>query len=145
MLPHLSPERWEQVQRLFNEVVDLDAEARAARLDEACHDDPALREEVESLLKSYAQADDVLQVLDRIESASASARIESASASAPSRTGMKVSHYEILEKLGGGGMGVVYKAHHTKLDRPVALKFLPLHLSTDDEAKQRFIHEAKAA
>ena len=63
----LSPERWEQVQRLFNEVVGLDAEARAARLDAACHDDPVLREEVESLLKSYAQADDVLQVLDRIE------------------------------------------------------------------------------
>ena len=51
MTPSLSPERWEQVQRLFNKVVDLDAKARAARLKAACHDDPALREEVESLLK----------------------------------------------------------------------------------------------
>ena len=139
MKASLSPERWEQVQRLFNEVVDLDAEARAARLDEACQDDPALREEVESLLKSFSQADDVLEVLDRIEGST-----PSPSTPTPSRTGMAVSHYEILEKL-GGGMGVVYKARDTRLDRLVALKFLPPHLSTDDEAKQRFIHEARAA
>ena len=59
--------------------------------------------------------------------------------------GTSISHYEIVSRLGGGRMGVVYKARDTTLDRHVALKFLPPELVSDEEANQRFIQEAKAA
>src|SRR3989304_5102807 len=59
--------------------------------------------------------------------------------------GREISHYQILEKIGEGGMGVVYKAEDTHLQRLVALKFLPPHISGNPEEKARFLHEARSA
>ena len=59
--------------------------------------------------------------------------------------GRTISHYRVVAKLGEGGMGVVYKAEDTKLERTVALKFLAAHLLNNEEAKERLLREARAA
>ncbi|MDX1546172.1 MAG: protein kinase [Rhodothermales bacterium] len=136
----MTPQRWRQIQDVLAAVLPLAPEARAAFLDEACRSDPGLRDEVAALL----QAHDGLGPIDALAEAFAGPLGGPRPRAAPLE-GHTVAQYQVQEKLGGGGMGVVYRALDTTLQRPVALKFLPPHLAASPEAKQRFLHEAQAA
>ena len=144
----MDPERREHLKRLFERAIELPAEARTAFLDESCANDPELRAELSSLLKVADEADPFFDELgDAVISLPSVSEEGFAEAFSEheSFVGRTVHQYRIEEKLGSGGMGVVYRAHDTQLDRTVALKFLPRHVVADEAAAERFVVEARAA
>ena len=133
----VTPERWQRIARIYELTVDVDPAAREAFLSEACAGDPSLRAEVESLLRE----DESPVLLDRPVWATA-APLFDAVADLPS--GATLGPYRIKDPVGAGGMGQVFCATDTRLNRLVAIKVLPGDLARDEGMRSRFSHEARA-
>jgi TolB-like protein/Flp pilus assembly protein TadD len=130
-------ERWRQIERLFHATHEKAAEERARFLDEACSSDQALRCEVESLLANEDLATGFLET-------NVSGAPPRPAPRDPVHPGERIGPYTITELLGAGGMGEVYEAYDKRLDRHVAVKFLPRE-ANDLESLARFEREARAA
>ena len=130
-------DRWREIETLYHSACERKPEERRAYLESACGGDESLRLEVESLLAHEGLA---ANFLETHESATPGNAVE---ASVPA--GEQIGPYLVLEFLQKGGMGEVYKARDMRLDRTVAIKFLPRALAADPTAVERFQREVRAA
>ena len=134
----MNRERWRRVEELYHAALSRTEGERVTFLVQACGSDAALRREVESLLAQAASTGTIVDGSELAFPATAE------SVRAPGSTGWRLGIYELQTMLGAGGMGVVYRALDTKLNRPVAIKFLSDQLA-DPPARRRFQREARMA
>jgi tRNA A-37 threonylcarbamoyl transferase component Bud32/tetratricopeptide (TPR) repeat protein len=139
----MTGDRSERAKQLFEQALALPAAERGAFLADACAGDQALLTELQSLLGSadaaHAWFEDLAARIVRPALGVAAADFD---ALAP---GVGVAHYEIVARVGSGGMGVIYRARDVRLARHVALKLLPPHLTRNASARERLLREARAA
>ncbi len=128
-----------KLEEIFHGAVTVEPDSRADYLDSACHDDDDLRHEVESLVAAYESGGGLLE-----ENAVTLALEVLGKSSNDSMIGQEIGPYKILSALGQGGMGSVYLAQDSRLDRKVALKFLSGEFVMDNWAKRQLIKEAQA-
>ena len=135
----MTAERWKQVEELYHAALERQGDGRAAYLEQACGGDADLRRELESLLNQTEQLGGFLEG----QAFTVAAR-SYASAIAPDLSGKTLDRYEVLSRIGSGGMGEVYRCRDMRLKREVALKILPPESVADPERRRRFEQEARA-
>src|SRR5687768_13182251 len=136
----MTPERWQQIDKLFQAAIELELGDRERFLDSSCAGDEELRREVESLITSDEEG------VSFIDGPAFEAAASLLTDSEPAlREGQHFAHYQIIRLLGKGGMGEVFLALDEKLKRNVALKLLPTDFTSDKERLRRFQQEAQAA
>src|SRR5688572_2254290 len=135
-----SSERWQEVKEILYPALEMAAADRSFFLDEKCGNDNELRREIESLIAAHSKA------AGRFESPAVEKMAAVVSNErAGGMVGRSLGQYEIIEKLGAGGMGEVYLARDTRLNRKVALKLLPSFFTQHPDSLRRFQQEARAA
>ena len=136
----MTPERWDQIDRLFHAALDHEPGQRQAFVAHACDGDDALRKEIESLVSAHEQSADFIEKPAADVAADLFARTHAGLVA-----GLKLGPYRIVSLVGVGGMGEVYLADDTRLDRKVALKLLPPQFTVNPERVRRFEQEVRAA
>ncbi|MBL8190675.1 MAG: AAA-like domain-containing protein [Acidobacteria bacterium] len=136
----MNSDRWKRVNEIYYAALELNTPERGVFLDTHCANDQALRAEISSLLASNDEAGDFMNP-SALELAAQTVAAESAQP----QIGERIGHYKIVSPLGAGGMGEIYLAEDTRLNRKVALKLLPHQFTRDADRVRRFKQEARAA
>jgi eukaryotic-like serine/threonine-protein kinase len=140
----MDPQRWKEIERLYHLAREREGEEREKFLEVHCGGDESLQREVESLLARPPEGNDFQEEL-ALEVAAKGLAKDKTAVPPVDLTGRTIAHYRVLEKIGEGSMGLVYKARDLHLSRFVVLKVLPSEYVADPERKRRFVQEARAA